>query len=109
MPGTWAGTASSPRSWPPASDMTIGFDDPGASGERQPAGRTSSRFAARLRDLARLDMGDAEAEELWRNVARHRRALWNRLGRDVGARVALLDYIVNIRPTDLGEPQIITR
>ena len=68
-----------------------------------------SRYSRRLHELARLELSDADAEELWRNVARHRRALWNRLGRDVGSRVALLDYMTNIRPTEHGEPQIIPR
>ena len=67
-----------------------------------------SSLAAKLHELARLELSDEQAEELWRNVARHRRALWNRLGRDVGSRVALLDYLVNIRP-GFGEPQIIER
>ncbi len=65
--------------------------------------------AAKLRELARLDLDENEATQLWRDVARHRRALWNRLGRDVGARVALLDYLVNIRPDRSREPQIIER
>jgi len=64
--------------------------------------------ATRLRQLAHLDMDEAEAAELWRRVAEHRRALERQLGRDAGQRVALLDYIVNVRP-HLEDPQIIAR
>lgn len=65
-------------------------------------------YATRLRQLAHLDLDEVRAASLWRNVARHRRTLANRLGRDVGQRVALLDYIVNVEP-HLAEPQIIDR
>lgn len=60
----------------------------------------------RIRQLAQLDLDESQAEELWRNVARHRRDLYLSLDRDVGPRVALLDYIVNVRP-QLLEPTII--
>lgn len=62
--------------------------------------------AARIRQFAQLDLDDAQAEELWRCIARHRRELYRRLERDVGPRVALLDFIVNVRP-QLVEPTII--
>lgn len=65
-------------------------------------------YAIRLRQLAHIDVDEARAAALWRSVARHRRELTNKLGRDVGQRVALLDYIVNIEP-QLAEPQIIDR
>lgn len=72
-------------------------------------GTSSDRFySTRIRQLARLDIDEAEAARLWRNVAQHRRALFNKLGRDVGQRVALLDYICNIEPT-AGDPHIIER
>lgn len=63
-------------------------------------------FSARLRDLANIEMEELQAEELWRSVARHRRELLRLLTRDVGQRVALLDYVVNIRP-QVVEPTII--
>ena len=78
----------------------------GASGAGVP-GR-DRYYATRLRQLAHLDMDEAEAAELWRRVAEHRRALERQLGRDAGQRVALLDYIVNVRP-HLEDPQIIAR
>jgi len=63
-------------------------------------------YASRLRQLAHIDLDEPHAEELWRGVARHRRELYRRLDRDVGQRVALLDYILNVKP-QLVEPTII--
>ena len=56
--------------------------------------------------MVNLELDEAQAEALWRNVVRHRRELFRRLARDVGQRVALLDYISNVRP-QLVEPTII--
>jgi diguanylate cyclase (GGDEF)-like protein len=68
--------------------------------QARPAGRpdTRSSCAARLRRLARVDLSDAQAAELWRAVEGHRRKLRLALERDVGQRVALLDYVLNIDP-----------
>src|SRR3989442_14339798 len=54
--------------------------------------------AARLAQIAHLQLGGSEAEQLWRDASRHRRELLRRLGRDVGQRVAVLDYLTNIHP-----------
>jgi diguanylate cyclase (GGDEF)-like protein len=70
--------------------------------------RPDRYYATRLRQLAHLELEEAEAAELWQSVARHRRELEQQLARDVGQRVALLDYLVNIRP-HLEDPQIIAR
>jgi diguanylate cyclase (GGDEF)-like protein len=88
---------------PPIPDEGPTFAAPGAG----PTG-PDRYYATRLRQLAHLEMEEAEAAELWQSVARHRRDLEQRLGRDVGQRVALLDYIVNVRP-HLEDPQIIAR
>jgi diguanylate cyclase (GGDEF)-like protein len=63
-------------------------------------------YASRLRQLAHLELEETQAESLWRDVARHRRELFRRLNRDVGQRVALLDFILNVRP-QFVEPTII--
>ena len=63
-------------------------------------------FARRLRQLAHLDFPDAEAERQWGALARHRRNLANRVGRDVGDEVAMLDYFLNVSPR-LTHPVII--
>jgi diguanylate cyclase (GGDEF)-like protein len=67
---------------------------------------TSVPFASRLRQLAQLDFPDAEAERQWRALARHRRNLADRVGRDVGDEVAMLDYFLNVNPR-LTQPVII--
>jgi diguanylate cyclase (GGDEF)-like protein len=64
----------------------------------------SGVFGTRLRQLGLLNVDELQAESFWRDVTHHRRAMVNRLGRDVGQRVALLDYIVNLQP-QLLEPQ----
>jgi len=65
-------------------------------------------FSNRVRQLAHLDLSESEAEELWSKVVQHRRTLQRQLGRDVGQRVALMDYITNLRPRVI-EPQIIEK
>jgi diguanylate cyclase (GGDEF)-like protein len=52
----------------------------------------------RLEPIPQFRLRGTEAEQMRREVARHRRALLRRLGRDVGPRVALLDYLVNVHP-----------
>jgi diguanylate cyclase (GGDEF)-like protein len=56
----------------------------------------------------RIDVDEATARALWEEVTRHREEMTRRLRRDVGQRVALLDYVVNVSP-QLTEPQIIER
>jgi diguanylate cyclase (GGDEF)-like protein len=68
--------------------------------------RSDRYYATRLRQLLHLEVTEAEAAALWHHVERHRRQLQARLGRDVGPRVALLDYVVNVRPR-LIEPKIV--
>jgi len=51
-----------------------------------------------FRELARLELTEAEAQRHWRAIVRHRAQLLQHLGRDVGQRVALADYFLNIRP-----------
>lgn len=65
-------------------------------------------YATRLRQLARLDLDETQAGELWADVVRHRADLSRRLGRDVGAQVALLDHILNVRP-QMVDPQIVEK
>src|SRR3989441_12073951 len=62
--------------------------------------------AARLAQIAHLQLGGSEAEQLWRDASRHRRELRRRLGRDVGQRVAVLDYLTNIHPQDVDTAAI---
>jgi diguanylate cyclase (GGDEF)-like protein len=56
--------------------------------------------------LTHLSFTEAEAERHWRHVRRHREALRKKLRRDVGLRVALLDYFVNVNH-ELKNPKVI--
>ena len=79
------------------------------SAESREATDRNDVYAAKIRQLARIHVADDEAQSLWQAVARHRRSLFNRLGRDVGQRVAMLDYLVNIHPVPAGEVQLIEK
>jgi diguanylate cyclase (GGDEF)-like protein len=76
-----------------------------------------ARFESRRRDgqavysailyiLTHLSFSESEAERHWRRIRRHRDALRKDLHRDVGLRVALLDYFVNVSH-ELKNPKVI--
>ena len=50
-----------------------------------------------LRELAGVRLGPAEAAAEWPRVLEHKWFVSERLGRDVGLRVAALDYFDNVR------------
>jgi diguanylate cyclase (GGDEF)-like protein len=54
-----------------------------------------SAHAALLLILTRLAFDELEARRHWEGIVRHREALVASIGRDVGLRVAVLDYFVN--------------
>lgn len=64
-------------------------------------------YTTRVRQLLHIDVTEAQAAALWRAVTRHRARLRRLLGRDVGQRVALLDYVVNVQGSQLIEPKIV--
>lgn len=65
-----------------------------------------SVYAAILYILTHLSFSEAEAERHWRRIRRHREALRKETHRDVGLRVALLDYFVNVSH-ELKNPKVI--
>ena len=65
-------------------------------------------YTTRVRQLLHIDVTEEQAAELWRAVTRHRAELRRLLGRDVGQRVALLDFVVNVR-RQLVDPKIVDR
>ena len=71
-----------------------------------PSPALSALFRSRLRQLTRIELSEAEAERHGKAFARHRRNLTDRLGRDVGDEVAILDYFLNVSPR-LLQPVII--
>ena len=62
---------------------------------RPDEGRNRSRA---LRRLAGVKLSAEEARAIWPRVLEHKWFLGERLGRDVGLRVAVADYFENIRP-----------
>jgi diguanylate cyclase (GGDEF)-like protein len=63
-------------------------------------------YSETLHILAHLTFSEPEARKHWRKVARHRRQMQAELGRDVGLRVAILDYFVNF-DLALKNPKVI--
>jgi len=51
-----------------------------------------------LRKLAGVKLSETEARSAWPQVLEHKWFLSERLGRDVGLRVAAIDYFENIQP-----------
>ena len=50
-----------------------------------------------LRELARVKLSPAEARAEWPRVLEHKWFVSERIGRDVGLRVAAIDYFENVR------------
>jgi len=65
-----------------------------------------SVYSAILYILTHLSFSEAEAERHWRRIRRHRETLRKDMHRDVGLRVALLDYFVNVS-RELKNPKVI--
>jgi diguanylate cyclase (GGDEF)-like protein len=63
-------------------------------------------YAALLLILTHLPFEESEARRHWEAILKHRRALAQSLQRDVGLRVAALDYFVNVN-RQLTSPRII--
>jgi len=59
-----------------------------------------------IRLLAHLDYGEREAFEHWRAIRAHRETLCQKLGRDPGLPVVVLDYFFNVRG-ELRSPKAI--
>ena len=65
-----------------------------------------SAHAALLLILTRLAFDELEAQRHWDAIVRHREETSSALGRDVGLRVAVLDYFVNVNRR-LKQPTLI--
>jgi diguanylate cyclase (GGDEF)-like protein len=63
-------------------------------------------YACLLSILTHLSFAEAEAYRHWRRIQAHRDRLRSALRRDVGLRVALLDYFVNVN-RELHNPKVI--
>jgi diguanylate cyclase (GGDEF)-like protein len=63
-------------------------------------------YATILYILTHLTFPEAEAERHWGKIRAHRAQIKARLGRDLGLRVALLDYFLNVNQ-ELKNPKVI--
>jgi diguanylate cyclase (GGDEF)-like protein len=76
------------------------FENQAADRQGQPL------YSTILYILTHLTFAEAEAERHWRRIRAHRERIKSRLGRDVGLRVALLDYFLNVNQ-ELKNPKVI--
>ena len=60
--------------------------------------QSARRLRRSLRRLAGVELSASEARAVWPSVLEHKWYLGERLGRDVGLRVAAVDYFENIQP-----------
>jgi diguanylate cyclase (GGDEF)-like protein len=63
-------------------------------------------YSSILAILTHLNFTEARAQRHWRRIRTHRQALRAMLGRDVGLRVAMVDYFVNVNQ-ELKNPKVI--
>jgi hypothetical protein len=75
--------------------MSVPFESEHATGARiTPHAKDRKRA---LRKLAGVRLSAAEASAIWPRVLEHKWLLSERLGRDVGLRMAAVDYVENVR------------
>ena len=60
--------------------------------------QSARRLRRSLRQLAGVELSAAEARAVWPSVLEHKWYLGERLGRDVGLRVAAVDFFENVHP-----------
>jgi len=63
-------------------------------------------YSSILSILTHLNFSEAQAQRHWRRIRAHRQALRSVLRRDMGLRVAILDYFVNVN-RELKNPKVI--
>ncbi len=68
--------------------------------EKTLAGESSARRT--LKALTGVKLSAGEARRIWPRILEHKWYISERLGRDVGLRVAAVDYLENIRPRREG-------
>ena len=65
---------------------------------REAAGRLLKSRRRELRRLAGVSLSEREARAAWPRIMDHKWYMGERLGRDVGLRVAAVDYFENVAP-----------
>jgi diguanylate cyclase (GGDEF)-like protein len=86
---------------PPNEDRLLAeFEEGRTNREEEPL------YSTILYILTHLNFHEAEAERHWGKIRAHRGQIKARLGRDLGLRVALLDYFLNVNQ-ELKNPKVI--
>ena len=71
--------------------------------------QSARRLRRSLRRLAGVELSASEARAVWPSVLEHKWYLGERLGRDVGLRVAAVDYFENVHPAPRRAPADVRR
>jgi hypothetical protein len=66
--------------------------------------QSARRLRRSLRKLAGVELSAREARDVWPSVLEHKWYLGERLGRDVGLRVAAVDFFENVHPAPRRAP-----
>jgi diguanylate cyclase (GGDEF)-like protein len=68
--------------------------------------KTASLYGDLIYTMTHLRFGETQARTHWENVLKHKQEMSARMGRNVGVRVALLDYFTNLQQK-LENPKVI--
>ena len=79
--------------------MSVPFETEKTTAPAAAVEESARRLRRSLRQLAGVELSASEARAVWPSVLEHKWYLGERLGRDVGLRVAAVDYFENVRPT----------
>ena len=83
--------------------MPVSFETERAAASAAVEG-SARRLRRSLRQLAGVEMSAAEARAVWPSVLEHKWYLGERLGRDVGLRVAAVDFFENVHQAPRRAP-----
>lgn len=78
--------------------MPLSFESEKPAAAATAVEQSARRLRRELRRLAGVELSTAEARAVWPSVLEHKWYLGERLGRDVGLRVAAVDFFENVQP-----------
>lgn len=84
--------------------MPLSFESEEPAAPAAAVEQSARRLRRSLRQLAGVELSAAEARAVWPSVLEHKWYLGERLGRDVGLRVAAVDFFENVHPAPRRAP-----
>lgn len=87
------------QSWKAHDGLFMAPEPAPAGPKADPVTRDARRLSRALREWAGVKLSASEARAEWPRVLEHKWLVSERLGRDVGLRVAAVDYFENVRRT----------